>query len=39
MTALANKINYGPVLLSLLQIFDTQTGRLVSPQSAGQEKS
>jgi hypothetical protein len=39
MTALANKIDDGPVFLSLLQVFDTQTGSLVPPQSASQEKS
>jgi hypothetical protein len=39
MTALANKVHDGPMFLSLLQVFDSQTGGLVSPQSASQEKS
>src|SRR6202167_1121358 len=39
MTTLANKIDDGPVFLPLLQVFNTQTGILVSPQSASQEKS
>jgi hypothetical protein len=39
MTALANKIHDGPVVFSLLQVFDSQIGGLVSSQPAGQEKS
>jgi hypothetical protein len=39
MTALANKVNDGPVFLPLLQVFDSQAGCFVSPQSASQEKS
>lgn len=39
MTPLANKIDDGPVVFSLLQVFDSQIGGLVSSQPAGQEKS
>jgi hypothetical protein len=39
MTALANKIDDGPMFFSLLHVFDSQIGGLVSPQSAGHEKS
>jgi hypothetical protein len=39
MTALAHKIDDGPMVFSLLHVFHSQIGGLVSPQSAGQEKS
>ena len=39
MTALAHKIDNGPMVFSLLHVFDSQIRGLVSPQSAGQEKS
>jgi hypothetical protein len=39
MPAFANKIDDGPMVFSLLQIFDSEIGGLVSPQSARQEKS
>jgi hypothetical protein len=38
MTGLANEIHDGPMFLSLLQVFDSQSRGLVSPQSACQEK-
>jgi hypothetical protein len=39
MTGLAHKIDDGPMVFSLLQVFDSQAGGLMSPQSASQEKS
>lgn len=39
MTGLAHKIDDGPMVCSLLQVFDSQAGGLMSPQCASQEKS
>jgi hypothetical protein len=39
MTPFTDEVHDGPMFLSLLQVFDSQTGGLVSPQSASQEKS
>jgi hypothetical protein len=36
MTGLAHKIDDGPMVFSLLQVFDSQAGGLMSPQSASQ---
>jgi len=37
MAALANKIGYDPVLLSLLDIFNAQRRQFGAPQTASQE--
>jgi hypothetical protein len=39
MPAFAHKIDDGPMVFSLLHVFDSEIGGLVSPQSASQEKS
>jgi hypothetical protein len=38
MTRLANQIDDGPMVFSLLQVFDPEAGGLMPPQSASQEK-
>lgn len=37
MASFANKVHDGPLILSLLQVFHTQMGGLVAPQTAGQQ--